>query len=388
MKQLRVVGGKALCGEVKIQGAKNAALPILVAALLAEGEVRLDNCPPISDVTATLEILESLGCFVSREGTGVVIRADGACRSQVSESLMRKMRSSIIFLGGLLGRFGKADIGYPGGCPLGPRPIDLHLSALEKLGVVIQEQSGRLCCSCPHTLRGAHINLTFPSVGATENVFLAACLAEGETVLEGAACEPEIVNLADFLNACGARIQGAGSPVVWIKGVKKLKGCRFSVQSDRIVAATYLAAAAVTGGEILLQNVDPKAMGAVDHYLEQAGCQLLAGPAQIYCKAPKRPNAMGLIRTMPYPGFPTDAQAPIGAVASVAKGTTVLMETIFSDRFQYCNELLRMGAKIHLVEHSAVIQGIPSLQGARVVAEDLRGGAALAVAARGRRGRP
>ena len=381
MKKLRIVGGKTLCGEVKVQGAKNAALPILAAALLAEGPTQLYNCPAISDVTVTLEILKSLGCQVSQKEDCVTLLADNAFHSHISEHLMRRMRSSVIFLGALLGRFGEATLSYPGGCQLGPRPIDLHLSSLEKLGAVIQEQNGQLRCTCSRPLKGTRVNLTFPSVGATENILLAACMAQGETIIEGAACEPEIINLAQFLNACGANIQGAGSPMISIQGVKKLRGCCFNIQSDRIVAATYLACIALTGGEALLANTNIETMGAVIHYLEQAGCRLLTSPGRIYCKAPKRPKSMGLIRTMPYPGFPTDAQAPMAAVASVAKGTTILVETIFSDRFKYCSELLRMGAKIQLVEHAAVIQGIPYLQGTSVVAEDLRGGAALAAAA-------
>lgn len=381
MARLHIVGGTPLCGEIRIQGSKNGALPILAATLLCEGVCVLENCPAISDVLVAQEILASLGCHVVLQDNTLLIDATDASGYAISEDLMRRMRSSVIFLGAMLARCGRAVMTYPGGCQLGPRPIDLHLSALEKLGARVQELNGELHCRAERPLRGQTVVLSFPSVGATENILLAACTAEGETVIECAACEPEIVELASFLNRCGARISGAGGPVIRIEGVKRLHGCRYRLEGDRIVAATYLAGAAITGGEVLLTDFDPAQLNSVRQVLENAGCLTEAAARGLYLRAPRRLEAMGAIRTMPYPGFPTDAQAVMMAASTVAQGTTIFLETIFSERFKHCSELTRMGANIRVFERVAVVEGVSTLHGARVQAEELRGGAALAVAA-------
>ncbi len=383
MAKLVITGGRRLEGTLTLHGAKNSALPLLAATLLPSSPVILDRLPPLSDVAASAAILKHLGCTVWRDNESIEVIPCGECRDSIPECLMREMRSSIVFLGAMLAKAGKATLCFPGGCELGPRPIDLHLSALMQMGVCVREEGGVLCCEAPDGLKGAHITLSFPSVGATENVLLAAVLAQGQTVLSNAAKEPEIVDLCRFLNTCGARIGGVGESVLYIEGVERLIGCRYSVMPDRIEAATYLAAAAVTAGEVTLGGAEVSHLSAVLSVLEEAGCCLRCQGDTVRLKAPPRLSRINTVRTMPYPGFPTDAQAPIMAMTTLAKGTSVFIENIFDSRYKHVSELVRMGARIKTEGRMAVVEGVPRLVGARVCCTDLRGGAALIVAALG-----
>ena len=381
MQRLRIEGEKRINGEISVQGAKNSALPLLSACVLSKGEVTLHSCPRLSDVFAACRILSCLGCSCSFEGNTVTVNSSCISKSYVPDGLMREMRSSIVFLGAILGRLGKCSLSFPGGCELGPRPIDMHISALKQMGVIIKEEYGVLDCTCPKGLKGAKINLSFPSVGATENIMLAACLAKGDTVIYNAAREPEISDLAGFLNACGARISGHGGSVIYITGVRELHGCEYSVMPDRIVACTLLGAAAVTGGDISLKNCRPQDIDSVLPIFEQMGCGVFVYDDNIYLTAKKNLRAVKTIRTMPYPGFPTDAQAIVMAALTKAQGTSVIVENIFENRYRHVDELVRMGADIKVEGKVAVVEGVKKLFGANVIATDLRGGAALVLAA-------
>ncbi len=381
MHTLVIQGKRPLNGMVQLHGAKNSALPLLAASMLASSPVIFDRCPPLSDVAASVSILQHLGCNTVRQGETVEIIPCDDCRDTIPEHLMREMRSSIVFLGAMLAKAGSAHLCFPGGCELGPRPVDLHLSALRQMGVVIREEGGTLHCSVPDGLRGAHITLSFPSVGATENILLAAVLAKGETVICNAAKEPEIVDLCRFLSACGARITGGGESIIRIEGVHRLIGCRYTVMADRIEAATYLAAAAVTKGDVTVCGANAAHMAALLTIYEEAGCTLVVKPNSIRLKAPERLRRVKTIRTMPYPGFPTDAQAPVMAMTAVADGTSVFVENIFDSRYKHVGELTRMGAHIKTEGRVAIVEGVRTLSGATVCCTDLRGGAALVVAA-------
>lgn len=373
-------GLRRLEGTLRVQGSKNAALPILAAALLTPKST-IHNCPDLSDVAAAIHILEDLGCRCCREGSSVTVTADSCPQSFIADSLMREMRSSVVFLGAMVARCGKARISFPGGCELGPRPIDMHLSGLQKMGVFIRDDGGYLDCRAENGLHGARIALPFPSVGATENIMIAACTAKGTTEIHNAAREPEIGGLADFLNAAGARIRIAPDGTVFIEGVKQLHECEYTVIADRIAAATYLCAAAVSGGRLLLTGADPGHLTACIPLYEQAGCTVHIREDAIELQAPKRLGALPIVRTMPYPGFPTDAQAPFMAMSSLAAGTSVFVENIFENRYKHAGELARMGADIKLEGRVAVVEGTERLHGASVNCTDLRGGAALVVAA-------
>lgn len=383
MERLFIKGGERLRGEVSVHGAKNSSLPILAATLLSGGETVLHNCPKLSDVDAAIEILLHLGCRVKREaGTGtVIVNSDSANVSAIPQKLMHEMRSSIVFLGAIISRMGQAALSFPGGCELGPRPIDLHISALKKLGAVISEEYGCLNCTTPNGLRGAKINLSFPSVGATENIMLASVTATGETIIHNAAQEPEIVDLANYLISRGARIEGAGKSVVTVQGVESLHSTEYWVMPDRIVAATYLAAAAITGGSVRVTNIVPSDMESIFPILEQSGAILSIEKDAILINGPTLIKPVKEIRTMPYPGFPTDAQAPIMALLTMGSGTSVFIENIFESRYKHAGELARMGADIRVEGRAAIVRGVPMLYGADVEATDLRGGAALCVAA-------
>ncbi|MBQ9946065.1 MAG: UDP-N-acetylglucosamine 1-carboxyvinyltransferase [Clostridia bacterium] len=380
MSEYIIEGGNRLYGECGVQGAKNSALPILAATLLCEGKSDIYNCPELLDVDATANILMHLGCVVSRSGHRVTVCADSASGTEIPEPLMREMRSSVIFLGAILARNKRVRLSTPGGCEIGLRPIDLHLDAMRKLGAVVSEEYGNIECTAPDGLKGATVSLSFPSVGATENIIIAASTAKGTTTVINAAREPEISDLADFLNGCGAKISGAGQGTVVIEGVKRLNGSSHSVITDRIAAATYMAAAAATGGNVRLVNIIPAHIGPMIDLFEEAGCKIRTDCRSVNIEAPKLLKSVKMIRTMPYPGFPTDIQAPIGAMLTKAKGTSVIIETIFENRFKYIGELIRFGAKIRADGRMAVIEGVPVLHGARVRTTDLRGGAALIVA--------
>lgn len=376
-----VKGTHRLSGTVPIHGAKNSALPVLAATLLADGVSEIDNCPHLADVQASAEILRCLGCRVAYQDGCMTVDASGLCRQDVPDYLMREMRSSIVFLGAIVARTGGADLSFPGGCELGPRPIDLHLAALRQMGVTIEEEGGHLHCHCESHLHGAAITLSFPSVGATENILLAAVTAEGKTTITNAAREPEIVDLCTYLQACGAQIDGAGEGVITVEGVERLTGCRHSVIPDRIEATTYMAAAAVTGGSLVLQRIQPRHLSAVLPAFEEAGCHMSVWDQDVLISAPPRLRRIKTIRTMPYPGFPTDAQAPVMAMTCLAEGTSVFIENIFESRYKHVGELTRLGAKIKVEGRVAVVEGVPRLSGAPVECTDLRGGASLVVAA-------
>lgn len=381
MQRLVIEGENRISGEIDVQGAKNSALPLLAGCVLADGEVVLHNCPRLSDVFAACRILTCLGCKCKSHGNTITVDSKDISGCCVPDELMREMRSSIVFLGAVLGRLGECSLSFPGGCELGPRPIDMHISALKQMGVLIKEEHGVLQCSCPRGLKGTRISLSFPSVGATENVMLAACLAKGDTVIYNAAREPEISDLANFLNSCGARISGHGSSTVYITGVKRLHGCEYSVMPDRIAACTLLGAAAVTNGEISLKNVRSQDIDSVIPVFEQMGCTVYPYEDRIYLCSKKPLKAVRTIRTMPYPGFPTDAQAIVMAALTKAQGTSVIVENIFENRYRHVDELVRMGADIKAEGKVAVVEGVKRLYGANVRATDLRGGAALVIAA-------
>lgn len=379
-QRLVVQGGKRLEGEIPVQGAKNSALPILAATVLIGGETTLYNCPRLTDCDATLRILSTLGCGCRREGGCVTVNASALTGTSISNSLMREMRSSIIFLGALLGRARQCRLSFPGGCEIGARPIDFHLAAFRRMGADVREEHGYLNCTA-EKLKGARITLPLPSVGATENIMLAAVLAEGTTEIHNAAREPEIVDLSRFLEKCGARISGAGSETVTIEGVRKLHGCDYTIMPDRIAAATYLCCGAATRGELMLTRADSRSMEPILSVLEQTGCSIYSfGEDCVYLNARKRLKAPPMIRTAVHPGFPTDAQPALMALCATLPGTSIFVETVFENRYRHVAELVRLGAKINVEGRVAVIEGVDRLSGAELEATDLRGGAALVTA--------
>nr|WP_305119697.1 MULTISPECIES: UDP-N-acetylglucosamine 1-carboxyvinyltransferase [unclassified Ruminococcus] len=375
-----IEGRKRLSGRVEIQGAKNSALPILAATLLTNDSCVINNCPDLSDVEITLNILRYLGCTAQLDGNTVTLDSKCADKYDIPDELMHAMRSSIIFLGPLLARFGKARLTFPGGCELGPRPIDLHLKALRMMGVEIAEQHGIIECFAPDGIKGAKISLSFPSVGATENIMIAAATAKGTTVITNAAREPEICDLADCLNSFGAQVAGAGEGTIVIDGVSTLKGAMHTIIPDRIAAATYMAAVAATGGKVLVDRIVPSHLSGITPIFEESGCTVKQRGNSILIDAPRRLRAVKLIRTMPYPGFPTDAQPPLMAMLALARGTGIFVENIFENRYKHTSCLERMGARIYIEGKVAVVEGVPELYGAKTAAPDLRGGAALVVA--------
>lgn len=382
--QNRIVirGGRRLEGEITAHGAKNSALPLLSATVLTtKVENIIHNCPRLTDVDAACRILNHLGCRCKREGKTVTVDSTGMNNYEVPTNLMREMRSSIVFLGAILGRTGRCRLSFPGGCELGPRPIDLHLSALRKMGAEIKEEHGYLDCSAPKGITGAIISLSFPSVGATENIMLAAVLAKGNTEIHNAAREPEIIDLAEYLNKCGAKIEGAGGDTVLITGVDYLQGCEHRVIPDRIEVATYLCCGAITKGELVISKANYRHVASIIPLLENMGCSVYSfGDSNIYISAKKPLRSMPTIRTMPYPGFPTDAQALLMALSTTAKGTSVFVENIFENRFKHVNELVRLGANIKVEGKVAIVEGVTKLSGADLESTDLRGGAAMVIA--------
>lgn len=384
MKELVVTGGNRLYGGVTIQGAKNSVLPILAATLLTGGVSELHHCPMLSDVTASLAILRHLGCRAEQEGDVITVDATAVTATHIPDQLMREMRSSVIFLGAVLARCGQAEISLPGGCELGPRPIDLHLKALSAMGCHIQEMGGAL--RCQGTLQGRELSLSFPSVGATENIMLAATAAEGVTLISNAAREPEIVDLQRFLCTIGAEVSGAGSSTIVIRGKRPLHGGVYTVMADRIVAATYLSACAAAGGQVTLHGVEPCHLLPVLEVLREGSGRVRTWPDRVELQVDGPLHNVRPVRTTPYPGFPTDAQPVVLAAMCSGDGTAVFVETIFENRFRYVGELLRMGADVRVEGRVAVVCGVRPLYGANMVAPDLRGGAALVVAALGAEG--
>ena len=384
MSKFIIRGGKRLEGEVKISGSKNAALPIIAATVLNGGKTTLYNIPDIQDVQTMFEIMKDIGGNVTKKKNKVIIDTSKIHTYEIPDHLMRKMRSSVILAGALIGKYHKARFSCPGGCDIGARPIDLHLKGFEKLGINIKEEFGEIVCSTEKIL-GTQIHLDFPSVGATENIILASCLGDGTTIITNAAREPEIEDLAKYLNKMGAQIKGVGTDKVEIIGVSKLAEISYNIMPDRIEAGTYLVAGAITGGKVKIINVCPEHIEPILHKLEEANCKLEIGKNTILIEAPKRIKAVD-VKTMPYPGFPTDMQSIFGALLTTAKGTSVITENIFESRYKYVQELNRMGAKINVEGRTAIIKGTKKIQGANVVATDLRGGAALileALAAKG-----
>lgn len=376
-----VQGGRRIEGEFQVRGSKNGALPILSACILAEDEVVLENLPLIRDVKQTLDILKELGCRVELSGRTVVIDSSTLQKTEIGTETVRKMRSSILFLGALLGRAKQAKLSYPGGCAIGSRPIDLHLASFRKMGVWIAEEDCMLNCRADKIL-GTVIQLPFPSVGATENILLLAVKAEGVTVIRNAAREPEIVALARFLRAMGAEIYGEGTSSILIEGVSRLHGAYFTIPADRIEGGTFLCAAAMTGGELQLQGLEREQMGAVLEVLRMTGCRFLWEDSDLlWMKPPKRLLSDFTIVTGPFPAFPTDMQPLVMSLLTLAEGNCMISETVFEARFSQGEELCRMGADIRISGRNACIYGVKNLHGAEVFAHDLRCGAALLCAA-------
>lgn len=378
MSEYVIYGGKRLEGEVFVDGSKNAVLPIMAATLLSGEVTYLENCPKILDVEIMIEILKQLGCQVEWQGKILKIDTKSLQTFDIDESLVKKMRSSIILLGALIGRCGEAKICQPGGCQLGARPIDLHLSSLKKLGVEINQNNESILCKSTH-LRGAIIHLNLPSVGATENIMLTATLAEGDTVIYNAAKEPEIIDLQNYLNTCGAKVYGAGTQTIYIKGVKSLRGASYQVIPDRIIAGTYLVAAAITRGEVTLRKVNVESLKAIIEKLQEIGCQIRTEENLVHLVAPYRLKGTQII-TAPYPGYPTDMQSQMMALLCTCETPSQIQENLFESRFKTAEELNKMGAKITINEHTASIMPNCKLTGCRIQAKDLRGGAALVLA--------
>ncbi len=378
MSEYIIKGGRKISGEVTISGSKNAALPIIAASILNKGKTTLYNVPNIHDTQMMFEILNKIGGKVSKKNNKVIIETSKINKYEIPEDLMRQMRSSVIFAGSLVGRYKKATFSYPGGCDIGTRPIDLHLKAFEKLGINIQKNYGNISCICDK-ITGEKIDLDFPSVGATENAILASCLGEGKTIITNAAREPEIIDLQNFLNKMGAKIKGAGSNKIEINGVKQLKDVSYNIMPDRIETGTFLCIAAMTGGSLKIKNADATHITPVIDKLEESGCKIGTYKNIIQIEGPKKLKAVD-IKTMPYPGFPTDMQSIFATTMTVAKGTSVIVENIFENRYKYTQELVRMGAKIKVEGKTAVIKGVRKLYGANVKATDLRGGASAVMA--------
>lgn len=379
MSVYMIKGDAKINGEVSISGSKNSALPIIAACILNAGTTTLYNVPNIKDTNGMFNILKDLGCIINKKGKKIVIDSSKINKFQIDEKLMSKMRSSVIIAGALLGRFRRAVFSYPGGCEIGARPIDLHINGFKKLGINIDESTGYIVCKCDKIVP-SEIQLDFPSVGATENLILASVFSDGETIIRNVAMEPEIVDLQNFLNKMGAKVSGAGSNVIKVVGVKRLKEISYTIMPDRIEAGTFLVYTAMTGGKINLQNVNTEHILPVISKLEEAGCKIFKEKNEIVLNAPKRLKAID-IQTFPYPGFPTDMQSIFLSMLSVARGTSVVTENIFENRFKCVPELIKMGAHISISGSSAIIKGTKRLIGKDVAATDLRGGAALIGAA-------
>ena len=380
MNKLIIHGGVPISGSIRASGSKNAVLPILAGTLLAEGPVVVRNIPHLHDVTTTMELLGRMGVQIT-VGERMSIEADASTLENTFApyELVKTMRASILVLGPLLARFGSADVSLPGGCAIGARPVDLHIKGLEAMGADIKVEEGYIRARCER-LQGARIVMDQVTVTGTENLMMAAALAKGETVIENAAREPEVTDLANFINAMGGNIRGAGTDTLTIEGVETLRGCDYSVLPDRIETGTYLVAAAITGGKVLVKDTDPSLLDAVLVKLEQAGAIVDTGEDWIELDMEgRKPKAVN-IRTAPYPAFPTDMQAQFCALNAIAEGSGSVTETVFENRFMHIQELVRMGADIHLEGNTAIIIGVANLNGAPVMATDLRASASLILA--------
>jgi len=382
MDKLIITGGAPLDGEIRISGAKNAALPILMGALLSDSPVRVGNMPHLHDITTTLELLGRMGVTLTvDERSGVVIDPTTLTDTEAAYDLVKTMRASILVLGPLLAKFGKADVSLPGGCAIGSRPVDLHLRGLEQMGADIKVENGYIRATDGGGLKGAHIFMDQVTVTGTENLMMAATLAEGKTVIENAAREPEVVDLANYLNSMGAKITGMGTATVEIEGVKSLQGTKYNILPDRIETGTYLVAAAITRGKVKLKDTDANELEAVLLKLEEAGADIEVGDDWISLDMHgQRPKAVN-IRTAPYPAFPTDMQAQFTALNSVAEGQATIVETIFENRFMHVQEMQRMGANLQIETNTVVSNGVEHLTAAPVMATDLRASASLVLAA-------
>ena len=381
MEKFAIEGGAVLNGTIRISGAKNAALPILMSTLLGDGVNTIGNVPHLNDVTTTVSLLGSLGASMTiTEKMDVIIDTTNISSFEAPYDLVKTMRASILVMGPLLGRFGEADVSLPGGCAIGSRPVDLHLKGMEAMGAEINLHEGYIQARAPKGLHGAKIFMDKVSVGATENILMAASMAKGESLIENAAREPEVQDLANCLISMGAKIEGAGTDVIRVQGVDRLDGANYRVQPDRIETGTYLVAAAITGGKVMLKDTDPELLEAVLVKLEEAGAHINIGPDWIELDMKgNRPKAVNLI-TAPYPGFPTDMQAQFTALNAVAEGTAVIKENIFENRFMHVNELQRMGANIQVDGNTAIVTGVEHLHSAQVMATDLRASASLVLA--------
>lgn len=378
MEKFIVKGEVQLCGNVRISGAKNATLPIMAATLLCSGISVIHDVPYLRDIQAMQDILTLLGAKIRRQGHTMLIDTSNVSKAEIPEHLMREMRASVFLMGPLLGRFRKVRLSYPGGCAIGPRPINLHIKALEKIGAIVVESFGFIEAEATE-LTGGEVNFDFPSVGATENAMMAAALAKGTTIIRNAAREPEIVDLQAILNKMGARINGAGTDTIRVDGVTRLVPAEHTVMCDRIEAGTFLTAGVITCGDIVVENIVPEYLFSVTDKLQDIGAKIVTGKDYIRIKAGELRGVD--IKTLPYPGFPTDLQAPMLSLVTIAKGTSIITETIFENRFKHVDELTRMGAKIKVEGRTAIIRGVSKLTGAIVAAPDLRAGSALVLAA-------
>jgi UDP-N-acetylglucosamine 1-carboxyvinyltransferase len=378
MDAIQIYGGNCLHGQVRIQGSKNAVLPILAAALLIDGVCEIENCPAISDVYHMLRLMESLCCTIDRNGHTVRVDAAGVSRCDMPPDSVGVMRSSIMLLGALLARTGSVSMQYPGGCVIGSRPIDLHLKGFRALGADVAIQHGLIVAQAEHLI-GTHVYLDKVSVGATINIMMAASMANGKTIIENAAKEPHVVDVANFLNSMGANIRGAGTDVIRIVGVERLHATEYSIIPDQIEAGTFMFAAAATKGDVTVKNVIPKHLEATSAKLLEVGCEVeeFDDAVRVVCSKPMHHTQ---VTTLAYPGFPTDMQPQMSVLLGIAQGTSTVTESIFENRFRYVDELTRMGANIKVESNIAIINGVSSYMGARVSAPDLRAGAALVIA--------
>lgn len=382
MEKIVVNGGKKLNGTIKVNSAKNAYLPILAGSILSKGEVLLHDCPRFDDILSMCNILNTLGIKSKLENNDLLLNCDGANAFEIPEEQTKLIRSSIFTLGSILGRFKKAKVAYPGGCAIGSRPIDLHIKGLRALNVKVEEQDGYLICD-GQNMRGADVLLNFPSVGATENIMLAATLTKGKTRIFNPAREPEIVDLQNFLNAMGAKISGAGSDLIEIQGVEKLFSVEYRPMPDRIITGTYIIACAIAGGDITLENTNASHIESLIKKIQNKCCKIHVQGDKIRVLADGKPKGFGLVETKPYPDFPTDLQPQMVALASIANGESMIIENLFETRFKHIPELVKMGANIQIDGKIAKITGVKNLFGCEVEAADLRGGACLVLAGLG-----